>query len=122
MPSPFPGMNPYLEQTQVWHDFHERLVPLIAELLGPQILPRYIAKIVSQEKLADEQKAFAGLYYVNFSFVNVRAEANQGSTKLGEIPGRAFVHPLSINGDWANENGELIREIRDGRERPVTKP
>ena len=23
MPSPFPGMNPYLEQDDVWHDFHK---------------------------------------------------------------------------------------------------
>jgi hypothetical protein len=23
MPSPFPGMNPYLEQPDVWHEFHE---------------------------------------------------------------------------------------------------
>ena len=22
MPSPFPGMNPYLEQSVVWQDFH----------------------------------------------------------------------------------------------------
>jgi hypothetical protein len=34
MPSPFPGMNPYLEQYDAWHDFHERFIPLAAELLG----------------------------------------------------------------------------------------
>jgi hypothetical protein len=25
MPSPFPGMNPYLEQADVWDDFHQSL-------------------------------------------------------------------------------------------------
>jgi hypothetical protein len=24
MPSPFPGMNPWLEQDDVWEDFHSR--------------------------------------------------------------------------------------------------
>ena len=23
MPSPFPGMNPWLEQDGIWHDFHQ---------------------------------------------------------------------------------------------------
>jgi hypothetical protein len=26
MPSPFPGMNPYLEA--IWHDVHERFLPV----------------------------------------------------------------------------------------------
>jgi hypothetical protein len=25
MPSPFPGMNPYLETDDAWHDFHEKV-------------------------------------------------------------------------------------------------
>src|SRR5437868_4586944 len=45
MPSPFPGMNPYLEQDPVWHDFHERFCPALAELLTPQVRPDYVARI-----------------------------------------------------------------------------
>jgi hypothetical protein len=45
MPSPFPGMNPYLEQDDVWHDFHEKALPAIAEQLVRQVVPAYIVKI-----------------------------------------------------------------------------
>ncbi len=45
MPSPFPGMNPYLEQETVWHDFHERFLPAAATALVPQIRPKYIVVI-----------------------------------------------------------------------------
>src|SRR3954452_22168944 len=45
MPSPFPGMNPYLEQDDVWHDFHEKIIPAIAERLVAQVRPKYIVKI-----------------------------------------------------------------------------
>jgi hypothetical protein len=38
-------MNPYLGQEDVWHDFHERFIPLVATLLGGQLRPRYIVKI-----------------------------------------------------------------------------
>jgi hypothetical protein len=43
MPSPFPGMNPYLEHDTVFHGFHQRLVVEICNVLVPQIRPEYIA-------------------------------------------------------------------------------
>ncbi len=46
MPSPFPGMNPYLEHASIWHDFHKSFLPLAADALGKQVLPRYFVKIV----------------------------------------------------------------------------
>lgn len=45
MPSLFPGMNPYIEEDDVWHDFHERFLPAAAEAIGIQVQPDYIAKI-----------------------------------------------------------------------------
>ena len=48
MPSPFPGMNPYLEQDTVWLDFHERFCAVVAELLTSQVRPYYIVKIDEQ--------------------------------------------------------------------------
>ncbi len=39
MPSPFPGMNPYLEQDDVWTDFHQSFIPLVRELLSPRFGP-----------------------------------------------------------------------------------
>ena len=31
MDNPFPGMNPYLEQPQLWHQVHNRLIVAIAD-------------------------------------------------------------------------------------------
>src|SRR4051812_30076387 len=45
MPSPFPGMNPFLEQNDAWPDFHERFLPAAAEAIGVQVQPDYIVKI-----------------------------------------------------------------------------
>jgi hypothetical protein len=38
-------MNPYIERASVWHDFHERWIPLAADLIGAQVLPRYYVRI-----------------------------------------------------------------------------
>jgi hypothetical protein len=45
MPSPFPGMNPYLEHPSLWSGVHHRLITAIANDLAPQIRPKYIVAI-----------------------------------------------------------------------------
>ena len=48
MPSPFPGMNPYLEQASVWQDFHNTFLIAIREALVPQLLPNYYVRVEEQ--------------------------------------------------------------------------
>lgn len=40
MPSPFPGMNPYLEQSLVWKDFHDSYLVILRKFLSAKVLPR----------------------------------------------------------------------------------
>src|SRR5258708_4919003 len=44
MPSPFPGMDPYLEGEE-WPNFHGQLAVQITRQLNPFLRPRYFAKI-----------------------------------------------------------------------------
>src|SRR3954454_14382954 len=44
MPSPFPGMDPYLEG-QRWGDFHSDFVPAIRRALVALLRPRYTAVV-----------------------------------------------------------------------------
>ena len=41
MPTPFPGMDPYLERLGVWEDIHTPLILEIANLLEPRIQPLF---------------------------------------------------------------------------------
>ena len=58
MPSPFPGMDPYLERPALWPGVHNRLVAVIGELLAPAVAPRYWVDI--EERLYVEQEALRG--------------------------------------------------------------
>ncbi|MEM6597033.1 MAG: DUF4058 family protein [Cyanobacteria bacterium P01_C01_bin.69] len=40
-----PGMDPYLENPALWPEVHSRLMVAIADILNPQILPKYRASI-----------------------------------------------------------------------------
>jgi hypothetical protein len=43
MPSPFPGMDPYLED-QVWEDFHFKFNSALSDVLTDGVEPRYIVR------------------------------------------------------------------------------
>ena len=43
MPSPFPGIDPYLEAPELWEDVHANLATEIRAQLQPQLVPRYVA-------------------------------------------------------------------------------
>ncbi|MBM4088652.1 MAG: DUF4058 family protein [Planctomycetes bacterium] len=45
MPSPFPGMDPYLEDARIWEDFHASLAAEIRDQLAPSLRPRYVAAL-----------------------------------------------------------------------------
>jgi hypothetical protein len=56
-------MNPYVERATVYHDFHERWIPLAAEWIGAQVLPRYFVRIDEQmfiHELPPDQRRFIG--------------------------------------------------------------
>ncbi|MBI4788960.1 MAG: DUF4058 family protein [Chloroflexi bacterium] len=46
MPSPFPGMDPYIEKGNVWTDFHGDLAAEMRATLNRQFQPRYVAQMV----------------------------------------------------------------------------
>lgn len=48
MPSPFPGMNPYLEQPRVWLGFHAQFIAAISQALNAQLGESYLALVEEQ--------------------------------------------------------------------------
>lgn len=45
MASPFPGMDPYLEQSAFWSPFHNRLMVGLANRIAPALRPHYYVEV-----------------------------------------------------------------------------
>ena len=58
MPSPFPGMDPYLAVRTRWPDLHARLIYNITENLMPQLRPKYVARIGERMQLATIDQSY----------------------------------------------------------------
>lgn len=118
MPSPFPGMNPYIEQPAVWQDFHTRFMVLAAELIGVQVEPRYFVKIEEHlflhERSADERRPFGrpDLTLVPGDRL-VETGASNGTTATITAPATVFV-PTGVD-----EVPQRYLEIRDRQSRQV---
>ena len=56
MPSPFPGMDPYLEAPQLWAELHNRLIVAIADDLSPKLRPNYRVAIDQRIYLTSDDR------------------------------------------------------------------
>ena len=73
MPSPFPGMDPYLEG-YLWPDVHHRLATQISDQLMPHLRPRYVAHIEIQVVTDESPEAEIGIMYPDVEIVQSRAQ------------------------------------------------
>jgi Protein of unknown function (DUF4058) len=88
MPSPFPGMNPYLEHPSLWSGVHHRLITSIANDLAPQIRPKYIVAIEERVyQISGEESLLIGV-------PDVLVQRSQSTTKTIES-GVAVVTPTT---------------------------
>jgi hypothetical protein len=53
MHSPFPGMDPYLEDERLWAAFHHELVTCLYQVLLPGLVDRYRARVVQRHYLTE---------------------------------------------------------------------
>src|SRR4051812_23310521 len=60
MPSPFPGMDPYLEGEKLWPIFQHHLVACLYQTLLPGLVDRYRAR-VGQRRYTAEQALFTSI-------------------------------------------------------------
>ena len=114
MPSPFPGMNPFLEQDDEWSDFHFRLIYCIAEAIASQVVPRYR---VMFEQYLYLQEAPGGPHRAGpKSDVGVRIATGRAAPGVSIAVLEA---PARIHLPWPEVEQQVFLEIRDGSSREL---
>lgn len=58
MPSPFPGMNPYLESPELWSEFHSRMIVAIADALDTLLSRQYRVAVEKRVYLTQVQERY----------------------------------------------------------------
>src|SRR5215204_6216406 len=55
MPSPFPGMDPYLESPRIWPDVHHGLISEIRAALNPNLRPQYVCWVELRAYISEDE-------------------------------------------------------------------
>ena len=79
MPSPFPGMDPYLEGSE-WVSVHAELSSEIARQLAPKLRPKYIARTIRRfvTETPDDIAIATSDIYPDVMVSRTAAEGNAG--------------------------------------------
>jgi len=116
MTYPFPGMNPYLEHKDVWHDFHNGLIERFRTALVPQTRPKYITKVddnVYIHELTAEQRTLLGRPDVSISRGDHRSSHRPNPQATCEPMFEGTLIPT------VDEVRESFIEIRDAEDRSL---
>jgi Protein of unknown function (DUF4058) len=115
MPSPFPGMNPFLEQSDAWQDFHDSFIPAIRDAVSPQVSPAFLVKIEEHlyiHELSVEQRLRLGNADVSVSRNPGAGTGAATAQAVHDAPARILLPAVEFE-------KQLFLEIRDRHNREL---
>jgi Protein of unknown function (DUF4058) len=115
VPSPFPGMDPYLEQSGIWPGFHGQALSAIVAQLVPQVTPAYVVQM--EEQLFIHELPAKERWQVG------RGDVTVGSGPRPDAPSRATSGlrsaPIEVRLTAVDVQRQRYIEIRDRRNRSL---
>lgn len=113
MPSPFPGMDPYLEDRALWPAIHHDFISQITAHIAPQVAPAYIVRIEERVLTIGEDDPAVGILIPD---VAIQEAGTLSRPKAGPAATAAptATAPLFIQ-DEIREAYLEIRTLKGGR-------
>jgi Protein of unknown function (DUF4058) len=123
MPSPFPGMDPFIEACHLWEDFHGKLIGDIERELSQRVPERYAVRTGERSYVAvaqiddepDQSHFVPDVAVTSSRGVKRRPRKSQGPAPAADLPatpGAVLMRPL-IKADYREAFLE-IRQVEPG--------
>ena len=107
MPSPFPGMDPYLEAPELWAELHNRLIVAIADDLSPKLRPNYRVAIDQRIYLTSDDWQLVGIPDVAVSTPpTLPEEVRESYLEIRDVVNGQVVTVIEILSPENKRNGE----------------
>ena len=110
MPSPSPGMNPYLENPELWTEVHHWILTLLAESLIPQLRPKY--RVAVEKRVyhdTDRNSVLIGIPDVAIARSLKPTIQESSNIAVASPP----VKPITVNIPIPEEIRETYLEVRE---------
>ena len=118
MPSPFPGMDPYLEDIGLWPDVHHELISVIREILNQDLRPKYHVRIEERVYISDENDPRRKVIIPD---LKIRSTGAHGDLPISASADStvAVAEPLVMTTMIEDEMHEAYLEVVDRAQRSV---
>ena len=84
MPSPFPGMDPYLEDEALWPAFQHALVMCLYQILLPGLGDRYRARVSQRRYQREQSPSTSGLgWQCREDYIEIRRMQEEYMQRVG---------------------------------------
>ena len=93
MPSPFPGMDPYLESPPLWTDFHSRFINAWCETLADSLPGDFEASLGERVYLVEQDPDSRKLIYPDVALVEKEANARRSREAAA---GATMLEPVTL--------------------------
>lgn len=111
MPSPFPGMNPYLENSELWPEVHHWLISAMGQTLAPQLRPKY--RIVVEKRVYQSTRDENSLL-IGIPDVTIQRRLNQSESIEGNIAiATPATQPITVRLPMPESVKQSYLEIRE---------
>ncbi len=119
MPSPFPGMDPYLESPLHWRDVHHRLATEISRQLASRLSPRYVARIETRFVAFSPDEGEISILYpdVEVTHMQLRERAIATYEVRTDVAAAIPPPPLVLRAITPEQIELVTVEIRDAAQR-----
>ena len=119
MPSPFPGMDPYLEDPDLWPDVHAKLIGGIQTELNRQIAPHYVARVEQRVFISDENDPVRDLIVPDVRLLRTNATAGVAARAAVQQQTDDAVESFEVTTEVDEEVVESFVRVYDRRDRSV---
>jgi hypothetical protein len=114
MPSPFPGMDPYLEHPDFWQETHNRLIVAIADTIMPQIRPKYEIAIDKRiYEITDPNDSNGDSLLVGIPDVAIKRQPNTPNVPTRSVATLAVTVPTTVKVPTSEKIKQTYLEVRE---------
>jgi hypothetical protein len=107
VPSPFPGIDPYLESQHLWEGFHARFVTYFCDALNDVLPETYVAELGEHFYLMELSGRGAKQVLPDIAVIEGGWKPSQGSQRQMRSPATLTLEPVTI------PLPKLRKEVRD---------
>jgi hypothetical protein len=116
MASPFPGMDPFLEDPRLWESFHNRFIGVLDELLSAHVRPHFYVEEQSSDYIVDLGAQPRPQVKPDVYLVDAGRTPSTGATAVAERPATP---PFVVKARFPEELRQRYLEVRDSRNHTV---